>query len=84
MSSWGVSPTEKPQFPFEIELVSSTEERRRQAKIMNNPRVFCLGYRPSFVSVLVAEMVPEKEKEPQTSLTTRSVRSPRAEGGCRP
>lgn len=32
MSSWGVGPTEKPHFPFEMELMWSAEERERQAK----------------------------------------------------
>lgn len=32
VSTWGVGPTEKPQFPFEVELTLSTEEREWQAK----------------------------------------------------
>lgn len=62
MSSWGVGPTEKSQFPFEIELSRQVQVRKGewQAKFIDNLEAvpwwpFCLYHMPAFVSILIWE-----------------------------
>lgn len=80
MSSWGVVPTEKSQFPFEIELSSSPVRKGEgQAKIMDNPEAvpwwsFCICHMPAFLSILSWEGWLGRE-EKQTSLTPCSFSS---------
>lgn len=58
-NSEGGGPTEKPQFPFEIEFASSTDEREWKAKIMGNSEAVLwplgLCYMPAFASNLSSQ-----------------------------